>query len=1405
MKRISLSFLISFLAVGLVRAEDSLCINEIMQSNIDGLFVEHDFPDSWVEIYNPTDSCIALKGFSLGPSSDITEAYKFTTADTIRAKSYLVIYCDENKTGLHTHFRLQSVDPGELYLFGTDSDVIASLSYPAMPAPHIAYGRTSDGAEEWGWELSPTPGTANGGGTSDVLLPNPVFSMPGQIMNASGSLTITMPAGSYPDDTKIYVTTDGSEPTMESESGTEFTYDIGQTMVIRAKLMSASALCRRSVTNSYIFHPRTVTMPIVSIVTNKDYMTGEKEGILSSTITDGQANYKYDWRRPMNAEYLDEESSTQWFNQVGEIGVSGNATRTFAQKSMKLFAKKRFGDKRFDGVFWKDKPKVDKVKSFIVRNGGNTSSTSRISDALSQRIFGTQLTNVDYQAFSPAIVYINGEYKGLFGLRERANEDYVEANYDIDQDSIYFATHLSFVNWSGSVAERKQSTFNEIRSLYEKSSTTYAQMAAKIDVDNFMKYMIAEMFSVNLDWPFNNVSVWRTKDYSRKWSWIFRDMDFSFTYAGMYHYDTFKTLLGNESNGTISSTDTEYDYMKKSLMASRIYRKMIGFKKFRSDFIDAYATYLGDFLKPSVTRPILAELSAEIQPEVEPTFAYYQTMQSDYIIDNHYRALAYMDTCLMRRPSVVYEDMAQFFNAYGDSLGTVIPMTVQYHATSVTMNNVALTKGNFDGAFFSKRNLTLNSGAEGVGWQMQTFAFDSTEMAMKALLDSIVDNREIAVLLGDYACDSVSFTTRVFDASEFEKKIEELGIVAEELTDLSGYNAITLAEPRYAYANVTCDSMPQSKTDNVHAYIHLYDNNGNYLKKKVLLNLQGDSKIKNNFSLTFCEDDWIGEETTDVTFGDWVPQDEFHLKGFYSDGFRGTAEIAYQVYSTITERSNCYPKAFPVSLYFNGTFYGTMAWQLKKHRDNMGLEKKVAENVWLDGTLNDKRIFQDTINWTKFEVRNPKGLYNMDGSDYDGDDPQEIIDDTSSAWTGKTKMVRCATAKQYIINLSHYCSELKALEEGGATEEEMRAEFQKRFDVDEIVNYKVFSLVTSNYDGFSKNWQWFTYDGVKWTVAPYDCNLTFGYNEDGTTLWEAEQSSKKYDYQMLNTDTVGPMLYIKKYFWDDVAARYAELRNAGVINTAAIMDRVNDWYERIGEENYAEEWAAWPESPCYANFTDSPARVEKWVKDRIALEDKYLGYVPDTLEYTLTVTDAEWATLCLPFAFEAPADPDFKVYTVSGVDENGVTLVLDEVTTPLANEPYLINAPAGDYHFSGESVTAAADEDFTNGLLTGTLTDTYAPANSYVLQNLSDIIGFYYVSTAETITVGANRAYLTTPTSAKLGHFRISDDVTSINTVRTEDATDETFNIWGQKSEGNQKGLLIKRMPDGSYRKIFIR
>lgn len=1329
MRTLKLSLLLlTFLLVGggkVFAQKTTLCINEVMQSNIDNLFVEQDFPDSWLELYNPTDNDIDIWHYYLSLENSIAGAYQIVGAHPIvPAHGHLVVCCDKVGNKLHTDFRIDS-GKGAVYLFHRNGTLLDNVTLAKMPAANVAYCRVTDAADNWQYAVTPTPGATNNSVCSAQLLPDPVFSVTGGVMSSPVSVVVSKPEGSYPEDTRLYVTTDGSEPTVDSPTDDSFIFNISTTTVIRAKLISANALTPRSVTQSYIYHPRETTLPIISLVTDDSYLYGDEIGILSTNVRAGakQANYLFDWRRPINVEMYDTKNgSTLLMNQLTETALSGGASRGNIQKSMKLYANKRFGAKRFAGNFWDDKPGVSESKSFIIRNGGNNCNGARVNDAVVQTLFGKHVQNLDWQAYRPVIVYINGVYKGEYGMRERSNEDYVAANYDgledienVDQTAYYNA------------ASRNNTLFQDFYDVYTSEDVTYADLAEKMDVDNFMGALIAEMYSGNNDWPHNNVSMWRPTEDGGKWRWILKDMDkITTTEVG---YNMFEYLFVENGSSTESKDGSRYGHVPPS---RALYKKMMSYPEFYNAFIDRYSTYLGDFLKPEVCIALIDKYGAEIADEIVPTFEANENMST---LEKYNTSVNTLKTYMQQRPAIVYQQMADYFN-----LGTVIPLKIAANGQDVRINNVGLTEGDFDGAYFSNRQLTLSTGASNYGWKLYVTHSDNSVSNYE------IREAETTILLSDYYNSnkdviSVDFETFMMEKSDFEKKIESLEIETSSLNDQSESLTPLFAEPTCAYLNIISENgIPSTKSEVLSAYIDFYDNNGSYMRKGITLSQQGsdvDNMYKKNLAITFNP---AGADDMDVTFGSWVPQNEFHLKAFYSDGLRGTAEIAYKLYDQIMgieEGARMTGDAFPCVVYVNGNFQGIYAWQLKKHRKNMGLAKDDSKQVWLDGTLNDKQLFapETSINWTKFEVCNPKDLYNMDGTDYDGENPQELMDETSDAYVAKKKQVRCAEAKAHIIALSHYSAELMNLETGGATVEEMRNAIADRFDVDNLVKYMVFSLATNNYDGFSKKWQWYTLDGQHWAVAPYDCELTFGYNDDDITkLWTADKSSKKYDYKMENATKDGPMLWIKRYYWNEVKTEWSAQRRSGVISAENIMTLVNGWLDRVASEDGANEWSKWSDSPV----EDNADRIESWITQRLSLEDEYLEY--QTLgQFDLTFGSHKQRTVCLPFAFEIPSG--LTVYKVLSVDESTMKPVLTKVKKTEAHKPYWVGGAYNTtYHLEGEIEPAdeSSDDYLVNGALVGTYEDIYASVGDYVTNGSK----FSKVTTMNSAVVVANNAYV---------------------------------------------------------------
>lgn len=479
--------------------------------------------------------------------------------------------------------------------------------------------------------------------------------------------------------------------------------------------------------------------------------------------------------------------------------------------------------------------------------------------------------------------------------------------------------------------------------------------------------------------------------------------------------------------------------------------------------------------------------------------------------------------------------------------------------------------------------------------------------------------------------------------------------------DWSESSFIQIPEPRFAIINVSnIDSMPTTKTQNKKAFLEFWDMQGNYFKKHAILNAQGNSSlvfVKKNVAIDFCDDEWIGDDTPKVRIGNWVPQDSFHMKAYYTDFFRGVGAVSYKLYDQIVRtRGNmydrpwkkalldmpkigtttksfgnpyvgdydlltdtgarCFPDGFPVAVYLNGEFYGIFSFQLKKHRDNYHMDKSTAEHVHLDGTINYDILWNGTIVWgtgdNGFEVRNPKNLYAIGGNKYDADIKQEEIagEDEVNTWIAagqlpdgtvisskiKKNLQMTAKVKKYIQDFANSINVIKAAASiyntSSKTEEDLktfRKVFEKYYDADNLIDYIIVSDLIKNSDGFSKNWQWFTYDGIKWYVGLYDCDICYGAFWDGGRTTDVLTSH-------LNTSLDLPTGYIIKYYVSELNARYKYLADMDIISANNVFNYIKDWTMRIGTSFYEEEYKKWNDSPC---ISDSVVRSEYWelVKD----------------------------------------------------------------------------------------------------------------------------------------------------------------------------------------------------------------
>ncbi len=669
-------------------AAAELQITEIMQANISSLYADNEFPDSWVELYNAGTTNFRMAGYRLGETTSFEDAARISGGAIARAGEYFVIYCDKSTAaGYHVDLRLDS-GKGTLYLFNPSGQIVDQVAYKKTLGPNVAYGRVG-GTGDWAFLKTPTPGTTNGTETLTQVLPYPVFSRQGFVHVGDGGFVLTVSAPTdvvLPTGTRLYYTTDGSEPTVDSKSvASQLRLSIYSTTVVRAKLIAPDAASPMTVTQSYIFHPRTLNLPVISINTDQKYFSDGTIGIFAGE------NYKFDWRRPINIEYYSSRDADADINQMGECRVHGAYTRVMPQKSLAVYTQKRFGNKRFSFPFWEAKPGVEEVKSFVLRNGGNCFTSNRIADQAGQTMFGRNAENLDYMENTEVVAYINGQYAGIYDLRERSNEDNIEANYDGLED-------IDMVENYTEIKEGTMDSFNELMSLVN-SKPTYEQMNAVVDFDNFAKTVVAQSFVTNTDWPGNNMVMWRPQAEDGKWRMILKDMDF---YASSGYNSTFFNFL-LRVNGHEDDTGEGNNPARV-----KIFQVLWQYPEFREKIIDCYTVYLGDFLRKSQVRAHIEGIRDEIDSEY---YYHLQTYGKPLGYNSWRNQVENLITWSENRSDYLRDNIIpNYFN-----LGATIPLNIVTNGQPVKMLNIPLTRPEFKGNYYADRLLHVST--TGHGWK----------------------------------------------------------------------------------------------------------------------------------------------------------------------------------------------------------------------------------------------------------------------------------------------------------------------------------------------------------------------------------------------------------------------------------------------------------------------------------------------------------------------------------------------------------------------------------------------------------------------------------------------------------------------------------------------------------------
>ncbi|MEM6345464.1 MAG: CotH kinase family protein [Bacteroidota bacterium] len=671
----------------------------------------------WIEFQTETE--IDLAGWTLSDDPQNPQRWTFPEGIKLSENQYLVVFADGFDISLHANFKLKA--NGEwIGIFNPDGNLVDSLSVPFI-GRNYAYGRSIE-TDQWGWYDEPTPGRANDSVWYYGFAERPVFSHLPAFYQSNQTITID-----HPDpQATIRYTYKGETVTEESPIHAS-PINLSSTEVIRARAFKEGYLPSETVARTFFVYETVPTIPVISITTDPAnlwdnqigiYVTGTNGIKDNGPASDPPRNWNQPWERESNFEYLDTEENLALEQTVG-IKVFGGWSRAFAQKSLSVFARKQYGENRFHYPFF-DQKDFSQYKSFILRNSGNDwsgANGSMIRDAFQQALSVGRM-EIDHQAYQPISVYLNGEYWGIHNQREKLNENYLYNNHLVNEDELDLLKNFREA-FNGNVLQ-----YNRMMDFVNGHPMSFRQnyLGAKelIDMQEYMDYMILQIYINNQDWPGNNIKYWRAHAPGSRWRWLLYDTDFGF---GIWN--------SQPSENTMDFALEQYGPgWPNPPWATELFRALSASPEFRTEFSQRYLSHINYSFTPERVDHILDSLEQNVSTAMVQHMARWGGQHSSwqYQVD-------VMRSFGRSRPTYARQHLRREFN-----LGREINMRLWWpdgQGGSVLEQEYKLKDGSV-GTYFSDLPLNLlampDRGYEFSGWELFPWSSDSVPPAENAKL-----------------------------------------------------------------------------------------------------------------------------------------------------------------------------------------------------------------------------------------------------------------------------------------------------------------------------------------------------------------------------------------------------------------------------------------------------------------------------------------------------------------------------------------------------------------------------------------------------------------------------------------------------------------------------------------------
>ena len=512
-----------------LKTPSGLIINEVMVGNEKYCAHNGGRYYDWIELYNASDADIDLSEYTL--SKELSDLGAFTLPQrTLRPGEYALVMCSGDETlstssYIHANFKIDN-DGEELFLSKNDT-VVDSVYFSNIRAGY-SFGRSSLG--NGFYNLSqPTPGYVNGMGIRQVSSA-PFTDTAEGVYNNVANVKVALSAFG---DATVYYTTDCTEPTYTSTQYLgELTLD--KTTVVKAVAYEKGKLPSAVVTLSYIVNENH-TLPVISLSADPDDLFDYYTGIYADgpgytyEFPHKGANFWQDWERDAHVAFF--ADGEDGFSLDCGIKMFGNYGRAYDQKPFQIKFKKKYGTSELHYKMFEQYSDMSVFDALVLRCGSQDSYRSRFRDELFTSLVTDSSSSVLSQAYRACVLYLNGQYWGVYYIREKVDENFLAQHENYGPDSFTMLYRNGEVIM-GDTDEGYASLIYFVETHDMTLKENYDYVCSRIDIHNYIDFKIFQAYSGNYD--LHNIKYYKSdaEGSDGKWRWIFYDQDYAFRELG---------------------------------------------------------------------------------------------------------------------------------------------------------------------------------------------------------------------------------------------------------------------------------------------------------------------------------------------------------------------------------------------------------------------------------------------------------------------------------------------------------------------------------------------------------------------------------------------------------------------------------------------------------------------------------------------------------------------------------------------------------------------------------------------------------------------------------------------------------------------------------------------------------